>query len=441
MGVETSKRIEENTMGKDEPQDTAQVPDQNTDQTAEASRAWSSPLPDFHSLGVGHALKIRRETLGWSLPDVAAWLCIKHSYLESLEHDRADSIPAGAYALGFLRTYAAALGFPAEAMVTRFKREDRNVAKKPELTFLTPEPERTVPASAFVLAGLFVIVLAYAGWYEMGGHEPVHLETVPSVASVMPGVNSSASPSPQIATVMPDAAPSILSGNKSPALPTTQGDSAAGHVGADEFAKAVSMLPEQSAGAAPGSAGSVSPESAVPGAPPAVKELAAPEIAAIPKAAQIKATAKSWIQVKAADGKVVYDHIMEPEEAWEFPKEGAPFTLTVGNAGGVVLAVDDVMTQPLGRDGAVRRNIPVSEEAIRDGSVAGLAPKAADGATAAPVASGDDGFGEEKTPFPLPPPPVVKPRVTRPKPVPPEDKELSADDLNARQLKTMGDPR
>lgn len=428
MNVETSKRIEEDTMGKDDPQDTVQIPDQNPDQAAEASRAWSVPLPDFQSLGVGHALRIRRETLGWSLPDIAAWLCIKQSYLEALEHDRADTIPAGAYALGFLRTYAAALGFPAEAMVARFKREVRNVAKKPELTFLTPEPERTVPASAFVLAGLFVIVLAYVGWYEMGGHEPVHLEKVPSVASVMPGVNSAASPSPQIATLMPDAAPSVLNGSTPSALPAKQPD-ASSHLSADEFAKAVTMPSEQPAGSASGAVGPMSSGNETGENAPGAPEL---------KAAQIKATAKSWIQVKSADGKVVYDHIMEPEETWEFPKDDAPFTLTVGNAGGVVLAVGNVVTQPLGRDGAVRRNVPVSDEAIRDGSIAALAPKTGDAAISPAVVPGDDVSAEEKAPIPLPPPPVVKPRVLRPRS---EPKELSADDLNARQLKTMGDPR
>ncbi|MCH4089984.1 helix-turn-helix domain-containing protein [Acetobacter sp.] len=433
MSVETSKRIEEDTMGRNEPQDTAQSPDQNPDQTAEASRAWSVPLPDFHSLGVGHALRIRRETLGWSLPDVAAWLCIKQSYLEALEQDRADSIPAGAYALGFLRTYASALGFPAEAMASRFKREVHNVAKKPELTFLTPAPERTVPASAFVLAGLFVVMLAYVGWYAMGGHEPMRLEKIPSVASVMPGVNNPAAPSPQIATVMPDAAPSVLNGSVTPPAPATHPD-VSSHVSTDDFAKAVTMPPpEQPAGY--GVVGPVSPDSGT-----AESGHASPETPVPLKAAQIRATAKSWIQVKADDGRIIYDHIMEPEESWEFPREGAPFTLTVGNAGGVILAVGDVTTQPLGRDGAVRRNILVTEAAIRDGSVTGLTLKATDG-TAMPAPAHDDIPAEDSAPIPLPPPPVVKPRVLRPKSAVSESGELSADDLNARQLKTMGDPR
>ncbi|MFT8720797.1 DUF4115 domain-containing protein, partial [Acetobacter sp.] len=170
----------------------------------------------------------------------------------------------------------------------------------------------------------------------------------------------------------------------------------------------------------------------------AMKETAVAPVPSPPKPAAIRATAKSWVQVKSMDGKVVYDHIMEPEETWEFPAEGAPFTLTVGNAGGTVLTVDDVVTQPLGRNGAVRRNVTVTEAAIRDGSIAPLS--AADADMSAPSQSttpkaeegGDDGFA----PVPPPPPPVVKPRVRPPVRAP--ERELSADDLNARQLNTLG---
>ncbi|MFT8720444.1 helix-turn-helix domain-containing protein [Acetobacter sp.] len=208
MSVETSNRIEEDTMQQDG----------NPEREQETvSEAWATPLPDFHSMGVGPALRIRRETLGWALPDVAAWLCIKQSYLEALEHDRTDTIPGGAYALGFLRTYANALGFPADKMVARFKHEVRGVVKKPELTFLSPVPEKTVPASALVLAGLVVVVGAYIGWYRMIGHEPVQLEQIPSVASVMPGMANKETPSPQIASVMPNAIPSSPSPRPAPA--------------------------------------------------------------------------------------------------------------------------------------------------------------------------------------------------------------------------------
>ena len=420
MSVETSNRIEEDTMQ----QDGNPEGEQET-----VSEAWTTPLPDFHSMGVGPALRIRRETLGWALPDVAAWLCIKQSYLEALEHDRTDTIPGGAYALGFLRTYANALGFPADKMVERFKHEVRGVVKKPELTFLSPVPEKTVPASALVLAGLVVVVVAYIGWYRMIGHEPVQLEQIPSVASVMPGMTNKETPSPQIASVMPNAIPSSPSPHPAPAPDVKAQGADTSLSGSDTLALASQLENLKN-----------TEEGMHPASDDASKEAAVALIPSPPKPAAIRATAKSWVQVKSMDGRVVYDHIMEPEETWEFPAEGAPFTLTVGNAGGTVLTVDDVVTQPLGRNGAVRRNVTVTDAAIRDGSVAPLSSEHAD--MSAPSQSTTpkvDEVGEEGlAPVPPPPPPVVKPRVRPPAPV--RERELSADDLNARQLNTLGSP-
>ncbi|NHN87043.1 helix-turn-helix domain-containing protein [Acetobacter conturbans] len=443
MSVETSNRLEEDTVKRDGEEETIRL----SDPANESVDLWSTPLPDFHSLGVGHALRLRREALGWSLPDVAAWLCIRQPYLEALEHDRADTIPAGAYALGFLRTYADALGFPAEKVVERFKREVRGVSKKPELTFLTPQPEKTVPAGALVFVGLLVIVGAYIGWYRTIGHDPVQLEQVPSVASVMPGMGNKAVPSPQIASVMPDVVPS------SPSVPSAIAPQASnkleqtlirsGQSGQGESAFAGNDAP---AGAFPqqlndtqSGQGAGELSSAVGNA--TVQNV--PELSSspnIPKPAAIKATAKSWIQVKTSDGKVVYDHIMEPDEAWAFPLEGGPFTLTVGNAGGVALSVDDVMTEPLGKNGAVRRNIAVTEAAIRDGSISPLTTQISGTTAPASIWEPKESVSspDEEPQIPLPPPPMVKPKVRRADPVAPEGKEISADDLNARQLKNIG---
>ena len=103
------------------------------------------PLPDIASLGVGNALRMRREELGWALPQVAAWLRIRESYLEAFEQERGDVFPAEAYALGFLRTYAQALGFDPALVVARYKQEGKAPVRKPELTFPAPPPDRRIP--------------------------------------------------------------------------------------------------------------------------------------------------------------------------------------------------------------------------------------------------------------------------------------------------------
>ncbi|NVN39999.1 helix-turn-helix domain-containing protein, partial [Ameyamaea chiangmaiensis] len=152
---------------------------------------------------VGPTLRARREQLGWSLDDVAAWLRIRLSYLQALEDGGTGNMPGDAYVVGFLRTYAGALGFDAEDMVARFKRETGGLARKPELTFPSPVPDRALPAGVIVLLGCVVIVAAYAGWYRYTDHGRSQPQPVPPINDVMPGVTAHSTTSPQLATVMP----------------------------------------------------------------------------------------------------------------------------------------------------------------------------------------------------------------------------------------------
>lgn len=380
--------------------------------------AGEEPLPDVTVLGVGPALRVRRESLGWSLPDVATWLRIRLSYLEALEQGRPADLPGTAYAIGFLRTYASALGFPAEQVVARFRHEARGLERKPDLTFPAPVPERTVPAGAIVLAGAFVVICAYGGWYWLVGREPAPLERVPTVASVMPGMSSQSRPSPQIASVMPGASPSPR-----PIAPAARSANIPPAASAPVAGVAPDVTQQPTAESQPEVATAV-PLQEVP-APPTV-ETPPPVVADAGTTPQIRANAASWVQVRGAGGKVVYDHIMQPGDTWSAPTEGGPFTLTVGNAGGVALAMGETMTPPLGRNGGVRRNIPLTPDAIRDGSVATTGAQKP--GTALPVTPSGSADG-----LPLPPPPVTTPRARPPVARPAEP---SADDLNAMQLQS-----
>ena len=106
----------------------------------------------------GADLRAARERLGWSLPDVAAALHIRLHYLEALEEGRITALPGNAYALGFLRTYANALGLDPNEITRRFKAEAAAVTEKTELAFPMPVPERGVPAGAVVLLGVVLAV-------------------------------------------------------------------------------------------------------------------------------------------------------------------------------------------------------------------------------------------------------------------------------------------
>jgi len=335
---------------------------------------------------VGPTLRARREQLGWSLDDVAAWLRIRLNYLQALEEGSTRNMPGDAYVVGFLRTYASALGFEPEDMVARFKRETGGLARKPELTFPAPAPDRNLPTGVLILLGIVVIAVAYAAWYRYSDHTHMAPQRVPPMSEVMPGVTGRSTTSPQLATVMPPPghAPSTLP----PVAPAPQTQPAPAATAApaqqpapDDFSGGTTTLaPAQIPAPTPSQGSTVSPAVA-----PTAEAPAQPTPATAPPAPPpnvpadqiaLHASAATWVQIKGMDGHVLYDHIMQAGDTWPAPDQGGPFTLTVGNAGGMTVSVGTVTSPVLGKAGAVRRNIPLNPATIRDGSIATVPPVA-----------------------------------------------------------------
>lgn len=364
--------------------------------------------------GVGPALRARREQLGWALPDVAAWLRIRLSFLEAMEDGRVKDLPGNVYTLGFLRTYAQALGLDDNAVVARFKADARDsIDCKPELSFPAPASTGAMPVGVMVLLGGVIIVLAYVGWYRMTGGQSASPQPVPSVFSTIPGMTRQASTSPQVASVLPperaaipprplsEPEKSAITDGDIPAEPTPVPGS---HVEPDALPTA--STDSTDASAAPGGAPAIAQPTA-PGTTPAAvppTPAQAPVPAAATPAGQIvlTASAQSWVQVRVAGGPVIYDHILQAGESWSAPQDKTDLLLTVGNAGGVVVSADGVTTQPLGRNGAVRRNLPLTRAAVRSGSIVASVPAPAALPAQAATPERVDGAGQARAAQPGP---------------------------------------
>jgi cytoskeleton protein RodZ len=414
------------------------------------------PLPDVEVLGVGEALRKRREQLGWSIGDVADWLRIRSAYLEALENGNASVLPAEVYALGFLRTYGQALGFNPDQMLKLYRQEGRLGTRKPDLDFPDPLPDRRLPPAVSISLGLAVILASYVGWYCFVGHAPPVPERVPPVATLMPGESAKNAPSPQVASILPDHNMAQL-----PPLPVvTQPAPAQSTPVVPTGPDASALANTTSVANAPVPSQAGKPVAAEPASvPPAVEQPAAsvPGTASASASASadaplmLRAQAPSWVQVRNAAGKVVYDHVLQPGDVWTVPADNGPYSLTVGNAGGVIFAQGDKTTPPLGRNGAVLRHIALTPEVVQQvrasGGVsaagtatvvplpAGVAVPARTSTVATPAADAavtpESGAGH-----------VAQSAVEVPKPpshhaaLPPA--ETSADDLNARQLNGAG---
>ncbi len=90
---------------------------------------------------VGQQLKRQRESLELSLDEVAESTKIRAWYLQALEEDNRERLPADVYALGFLRAYARHLGLDATDLVERWRGASRD-EPLPEVPARPPTPAR-----------------------------------------------------------------------------------------------------------------------------------------------------------------------------------------------------------------------------------------------------------------------------------------------------------
>ncbi len=321
----------------------------------------------------GADLKAARESLGWDLNEVASGLRIRRPFLEALEEGRTSDLPGPAYAIGFVKAYANALGLDADEMARRFRAEAGEVIdRKTHLVFPEPVPERGVPAGAVVLIALVLGIGGYIGWHRYSASTDTVAEAVPPVparldtAATRPRAPEASAPVAGVpATPAPDA-------HTTPATP-----------GAPSATVAVTPVPGAPPAAGTPTAPQVEPVppiiAATPFAPPPVVVIPTPAIppssaaAAVPPPAAaaervvIRARSDAWINVRDRAGQVLLNRVLRAGESWTAPvADLASLSMTTGNAGGTEIVLDGTPTAALGGNGVVRRDIPLDPDRLRD---------------------------------------------------------------------------
>ena len=125
---------------------------------------------------------------------VANALRIKPAFIHAIERGDLQDLPGTAYAVGFVRTYAIALGLDANEAIRRFKAEREEVTHKTDLVFPAPAPQRGVPAGALVLVGAVIVIAGYIGWLSLLRPQRTHgfLNRLPARPSGASGATAGA---------------------------------------------------------------------------------------------------------------------------------------------------------------------------------------------------------------------------------------------------------
>ncbi len=315
---------------------------------------------------VGALLRANRLKAGYDLGELSRQLRIRRTFLEAIEDGRFRDLPGHTYATGFVKAYAEYFGLDAAEIVRRFRNEAGERGATQSLNFPAPVAERETPRGALILIGLIIAAVAYGVWYINTVRDNVLVELVSPVperlrhliASATGGGDEASGTAPTLPSAAPDTPVVVV-----PVPPREQPLSPP--PAAAPPPEVASPPPEAAPAPASPPAEPVAPPSAT--TPPAI----APSAAATSGRVVLRATADSWVQVRdPATRTALLARVLKAGETFEVPDRPG-LLMTVGNAGGLEVVIDGETMAPLGRDGMVRRNVPLDVEPLRQGLAGG----------------------------------------------------------------------
>src|SRR5436309_463053 len=162
---------------------------------------WEKEAVSTESGSFGDWLRRQRELREISLRDIADRTKISLRYLEAMEADRFDLLPAPIFAKGFLREYARYVGLSPDDVVNHYlsvhhpeeladPKEDTKVRSRPKVVEPGPTPMRRTWSWGLLLAlaGLILLVLvALLAWFVDHRHKDAgNVSQAPPIAAPAP---------------------------------------------------------------------------------------------------------------------------------------------------------------------------------------------------------------------------------------------------------------
>jgi cytoskeleton protein RodZ len=315
--------------------------------------------------------------------------------LKNIEIGNADELPAMAYVIGYVRTYANFLKLDAASLCAELKISLSAKESRPQYEFINQKFQHKSTAGRTALAALVAGVVFYGGWYAM--------TTSPSD----PAIGTTADQVPEVqfdtvANIEIDTAAGVTGENANKDVLTPNVETGNETVIADAQPAVTEVLPETSTlpvsetqDTAVDVASAAAPTATPAAIPVATDDLlkvdaggvettltetasvatpilsdgdnsvtAAIATNRIPeKEITVLATANSWVEVTRADGSVVSQRLMRKGETYIVPG-GEDLFLTTGNAGGleIKLGLSDAVT--LGGWGETLSELPLDHTII-----------------------------------------------------------------------------
>ena len=284
--------------------------------TLETGELHIQPVQEDESIKgtVGYDLRQAREIKKLSIEEIAASLKIKPCYLKALELSDYNDFPGQAYALGFLRTYADFLGLDTQSLLARYRQERSFI--KPEKMDMPIQQTQPLPYARYFIWSLFIIAFIWVFWYFLT-YSQVSETPLKQITSTK--IEEKKEETPKVEEL-----PSPVTEENKDAL---QQDAKKEEV--KEVKKAESEPPKN--------------ESRI----------------------KLVATQDVWLEISEEDS-LVLSRTLKKGESYEVPLKSENMSLKTGNAGGVDVFVDGKKVKPLGPSGAVRSNISLAPDKLKN---------------------------------------------------------------------------
>jgi cytoskeletal protein RodZ len=273
------------------------------------------------SLG-GH-LRALREARGGSLEDMARSTRVGIRHLEALEEERLADLPSPVFVRGFIRAYC---GFLREGPEEALAFYEALAGERAALQAASAPPRpRTTWAPSSVLVGLALLVILAIALIVVN----LTVKRTGGTSVAAPAMDvSAATPIPQ--PTPPAAAPVAA--------------------------------PVETPRTAPAPVPTAAPPVSTPAAMPAPAPTPAPAVArsaAGPQRLVIRAVDATWIRVQPDEGRAT-EELLPAGASREWSAERR-FLVTIGNAGGVEVALNGKVLPPLGPKGTVIQRLELPQ--------------------------------------------------------------------------------
>jgi cytoskeletal protein RodZ len=358
---------------------------------------------DAYDLRLGDLMRGERATLGKSLLDVERELRIRANYVAAIENADPSVFDTPGFIPGYVRSYARYLGMDPDRAFAAFCTESgfsiaHGMSEQASSRYRPAAPRKepkSRPAAGDSLSGIgtpfaparesvlsriepgaigsaLVLValigaIGYGGWSVLRQVQQVRLSPVENTPLVLAELD------PLDRAVDTDAAPSGFEAPREDRLTRLYRPSPLEVPVMVARDAPISMLDPSKVGTLSPAPPKADRDSAIERALLAAQQTTDDAPAVVPKVVegapdkvQVVAVRPAWVRVRAADGSVIFEGIMNAGDTYEVPGTEEPPTIRVGESGAVYFAVNGEHYGPAGPRGAVTANLALAPNALTE---------------------------------------------------------------------------